>query len=75
MTLYQLNMVKHDFRVTMKIEMRNFLDIIHLSLIKKHTRRFGDWSLSPSSGKYVYMLYFSSLYSMTWPPLLSGDMD
>jgi hypothetical protein len=34
-------------------EMTNFLDIIHrLSLIKEtHTRRFGDWSLSPSSGK------------------------
>jgi hypothetical protein len=42
---------------------------------KTHTRRFGDWSLSPSSGKYMYMLYFSSLYSMTWPPLVSGDMD
>jgi hypothetical protein len=28
----------------------NFLDIIHrFSVIK--TRRFGDWSLSPSSGK------------------------
>jgi hypothetical protein len=30
----------------------NFLDIIHrLSLIEKYTRRFEDWSLSPSSSK------------------------
>jgi hypothetical protein len=32
--------------------MTNFLDIIYrLFLIKKNTRRFGDWSMSPSSGK------------------------
>jgi hypothetical protein len=31
--------------------MTNFLDNIHRLFFIKDTRRFGDWSLSPSSGK------------------------
>jgi hypothetical protein len=33
------------------VEMTNFLDIIHRLSLIKDTRRFGDWSLPPSSGK------------------------
>jgi hypothetical protein len=33
------------------VEMTNFLHIIHRLSLIKDTRRFGDWSLSPSSGK------------------------
>jgi hypothetical protein len=32
-------------------EMTNFLDTVHRLSSIKDTRRFGDWNLSPSSGK------------------------
>jgi hypothetical protein len=54
--------------------MTNFLDIIdRLSLIKKtHTRRFGDWSLSPSSGKKGTPTLLGQIKKSS-PYLRSGD--
>jgi hypothetical protein len=57
---HQTYLSKHDHTVPMLLsnigynkitEMTNFLDIIHRLSLTKDTRRFGDWSLSLSSGK------------------------
>jgi hypothetical protein len=40
------------------LKMTNFLDIIHCLSLIKNTRRFGDWGMSPSSGKKILFTWW-----------------